>query len=319
VAQAPAPEPRYSGRLEDYVPAAGLRWLVRGQPAKLAESQSFRPALEILISKERLAAFAETTGFALETLPRGVVAGFDLGTLYLAELPTKGAEKARVRFESRQIRDIARRKPDPNIQVLSGVTEGVPVGLVTIDDRVVAYGTGDPTLWRVVEAYARGKLRAKTAFEGAALSGQAAETESALLAAHVPGPFGERWGRAAGGLLQITTSLSAKLTPTGPEHALLELALHGDFVDSNAPELLRSAYMSVASSSTGTTLGLASALDARASLSPASDRVSLSVPLPVTELAKGARAATSADLDEIFRLSPAPNSTPTPTSTPDVR
>ena len=61
------------------------------------------------------------------------------------------------------------------------------------------------------------------------------------------------------------------------------------------------------------------ALDARASLSPANDRVSLSVPLPVTELAKGARAATSADLDEIFRLSPTPNSTPTPTSTPDVR
>jgi hypothetical protein len=301
------------------VPAAGLRWLIRGSPAKLAESQSFRPALEVLISKERLAAFAQTSGFALETLPSGVVAGFDLGTLYLAELPSTGAEAARARFESRQIRDVARRKPDPRIVAISGINEGVPVGLVTIDDRVVAYGVGDPMLCRVVEAYARRRLRAKTAFEGAALGGQASESEGALVAAHVPGPFDERWQRAAAGLLEITTSLSAKLTPTGPERAVLELTLHGDFADSNAAERLRSAYMSVASSSTGTLLGLANALDARAVLSPGNDRVSLTVPLPMTEVARGARAATSADLDEIFRLSPAPNSTPTPTSTPEVR
>jgi hypothetical protein len=311
--------PRYSGRLEDYVPAAGLRWLVRGSPAKLAESQSFRPALEILISKERLAAFAQTTGFALETLPRGMVAGFDLGTLYLAELPAQGAEAARRRFESRQIHAVARRTPDPNVVVLSGVSEGVPVGLVTIDERVVAYGVGDPTLWRVVEAYARQKLRAKTAFAGAALAGQASESEGAPLAAHVPGPFDERWQHAAAGLLEITTSLSAKLIPTGPERALFELTLHGDFADSNAAERLKSTYMSVASSSTGAALGLSNALDARTSLSATNDRVSLSVPLPVTELAKGARAVTSADLDEIFRLSPAPSTTPTPTSTPEVR
>jgi len=314
-----APQPRYSGRLEDYVPAAGLRWLVRGSPAKLAESQSFRPALTLLVSSERLSAVAHTTGFALETLPRGVIAGFDLGTLYLAELPAKNAAEARQRFESRQIRDVTRRSPDPNIVVLSGMNAGIPVGLVTLDERVVAYGVGDPTLWRVVEAYARGKLRAKSAFDGAALAGQAKESDEAPLAVHVPGPFDERWQRAAGGLLEITTSLSAKVTPSGPGRALFELTLHGDFASSNAAERLRSTYMAVAGSSTGTLLGLSNALDARAVLSSDDQRVELSVPLPITEVARGAKAATSADLDEIFRLSPASSAAPTPTSTPDSR
>src|SRR6187455_331650 len=57
----PKPKPRYSGRLEDYVPAAGLRWLVRGSPAKLAKSESFRPAIDVLFSAERLSAVAKAT------------------------------------------------------------------------------------------------------------------------------------------------------------------------------------------------------------------------------------------------------------------
>jgi hypothetical protein len=319
VAATSPPPLRYSGQLEDYVPAAGLRWLVRGSPAKLAESQSFRPALELLITPERLRTVAQTTGFALETLPRGVIAGFDLGTLYLAELPTAAAAQARARFASRQIHEPSERTPDPNIVVLSGMSEGVPVGLVTIDNRVVAYGVGDPMLCRVVEAYARGKLKAKRAFQGAALAGVEAETAGALVAAHVPGPFAERWQNVAGGLLSITTALSAKLIPTSSERATLEVTLHGDFEGSSAGERLRSTYMSVASSSTGTLLGLGAALEARTVTNAQSDRVTLMVPLPLTEIAKGARAVTSGDLDDIFRLSSSSPAVSAPTSAPELR
>lgn len=315
--------PRYSGRLEDYVPAAGLRWLIRGSPAKLAESQSFRPALDLLVTSERWRAVAQTTGFALESLSRAVIAGFDFGTLYLAELPSPTAEQARARFTARQIHGVTQRSPDPNVVVLSGLNQGAPIGLVTIDDRVVAYGVGDPTLWRVVEAYARGKLKAKSAFQGAALKGQDVATDDALIAAHVPGPFSERWENAAGGLLSIATSLSAKLSPNGPGQATLELGLNGDFAGVNAAERLHATYMSVAASSTGTLLGLGAALDARAMTNETNDHITLLVPLKVTEIARGARAATSADLDEIFRLSPGPSSTPTqplaPTSAPESR
>lgn len=301
------------------MPAAGLRWLVRGQPAKLAESQSFRPALELLLTPDRLRATAQATGFALEALPRAVIAGFDLGTLYLAELPTPTAGNARERFLARQIHEPGQRTPDPNVAVLTGMSEGVPVGLVTIDDRVAAYGVGDPMLCRVVEAYARGKLKAKRAFQGAALDGLDAETADALVAAHVPGPFPERWQNAAGGLLSVATALSAKLTPTSAEHAVLELTLYGDFADSNAEERLRSTYMSVAGSSTGTLLGLQASLDVRTVTNARSDRVTLMVPLPLTEIAKGARAVTSGDLDDIFRLSPTSSRVDTPTSSPELR
>lgn len=302
--RAPPPPPRYSGKLEDYVPAAGLRWLVQAQPAKLAESQSFRPALELLLTAERLRATAQATGFALEKLPHAVIAGFDLGTLYLAELPAPTAATARQRFVARQIHEPGQRTPDPNVVVLTGMNEGIPVGLVTIDDRVAAYGVGDPMLCRVVEAYARGKLKAKRAFQGAALEGLDANNADALVSAYVPGPFPERWQNAAGGLLSIATALSAKLSPTSADHAVLELTLYGDFADSNAEERLRSTYMSVAGSSTGTLLGLQASLDVRTVTTARSDRVTLMVPLPLTEIAKGARAVTSGDLDDIFRLSP---------------
>lgn len=317
-ATAPVPK-RYSGRLEDYVPAAGLRWLLRGSPAKLAESQSFRPALDLLFTPERRRAVAQTTGFVLDKLPRAVVAGFDLGTLYLVELPSASAAEVRARFAARQIREPSARSADPSVVSLSGLSEGKPIGLVTIDDRVAAFGVGDPLLCRVVEAYARGKLKAKSAFQGAALQGLSAETDAAAIAAHVPGPFDERWQNAAGGLLAITTAVSAKLTPTSADHATLELVLHGDFTETNAAERLRSTYMSVASSSTGAALGLGSALDARAVTNLQSDRVALMVPLPVTDIARGARAVTSGDLADIFSLS-ARSATPTaPTSSPELR
>ena len=317
-AAASAPK-RYSGRLEDYVPAAGLRWLVRGAPAKLAESQSFRPALDLLFSAERRRAVAQTTGLVLEALPRAVIAGFDLGTLYLVELPSASGRDVRARFTARQIREPATRQLDPNVVSLSGLNEGVPIGLVTIDDRVAAFGVGDPMLWRVVEAYARGKLKAKNAFQGAALHGLEHETDSALIGAHVPGPFAERWQSAAGGLLSVATGLSAKLTATSADHAVLELALHGDFAETNAAERLRSTYMSVASSSTGAALGLGAALDARTVTNVYGDRVALMVPLPITEIARGARAVTSGDLADIFRLEHDARAVPAPTSSPDSR
>jgi hypothetical protein len=269
---------------------------------------------------ERLRAVAQTTGFALETLRSGLIAGFDLGTLYLAELPEPKAAVARERFAARQIRDVGERRPEPGVVVLSGLSEGVPTGLVTIDDRVVAYGVGDPMLWRVVEAYARGKLKAKSAFQGAALAGQDSATRDAPISVHVPGPFNERWQNAAGGLLSVATSLSGKLLPNGPESASLELAIDGDFGDGNAAERLQATYMSVAASSTGALLGLSQSLNAQTTANEANDHIVLRAQLKLTDIARGARAATRADVDEIFRLSPVTPSTQSaplsPTSSP---
>jgi hypothetical protein len=50
-----------------------------------------------------------------------------------------------------------------------------------------------------------------------------------------------------------------------------------------------------------------------------SDSVTLMVPLPLTEIAKGARAVTSGDLDDIFRLPSASDAVSAPTSSPVSR
>jgi hypothetical protein len=123
--------------------------------------------------------------------------------------------------------------------------------------------------------------------------------------------------------LSVATALSAKLVPNGPERASLELAIDGDFGDGNAAERLQATYMSVAASSTGALLGLSHSLDAHTNANEANDHIVLRAQLELTNIARGARAATSADLDEIFRLSPVTPSTQTaplpPTSAPQLR
>ena len=77
--------------------------------------------------------------------------------------------------------------------------------------------------------------------------------------------------------------------------------------------------MSVASSSTGTLLGLGSALDVRTVTNAQSDRVTLMVPLPLTEIAKAAHSATNGDLTDILRLSADSPLNVAPTSSPPIR
>jgi hypothetical protein len=74
--------------------------------------------------------------------------------------------------------------------------------------------------------------------------------------------------------------------------------------------------MSVAASSTGALLGLGQSLDAQVKANEANDHIVLRVQLKLSDIARGARAATSADLDEIFRLSPVAPSTQTPPLAP---
>jgi hypothetical protein len=120
-------------------------------------------------------------------------------------------------------------------------------------------------------------------------------------------------------LLSIATAVTAKLSASSADHATLEVVLHGDFSDANAAERLRSTYMSVASSSTGAALWLGSALDARAVTNLQNDRVALMVPLPITEIARGARAVTSGDLADILGVSSRVAPALAPTSAPESR
>jgi hypothetical protein len=88
--------------LTDFVPAAGLRWMVVGRPRALARHPSLAPAISLLLPKERLDAFSAGSGVDLRQLEYGLAAGFDYATLYLASPPTR--RSGRKRFRSRLLR-----------------------------------------------------------------------------------------------------------------------------------------------------------------------------------------------------------------------
>ena len=65
----PAPEPLHDGPITDYVPAAGLRWMVAGRPRRLARNTAFAEALKPLLPAKRLEAYAVSTGIDLRRTP----------------------------------------------------------------------------------------------------------------------------------------------------------------------------------------------------------------------------------------------------------
>src|SRR5690606_8986296 len=72
-APAPAPPrrpvpPLHRGPLADYVPAAGLRWMVLGKPRAVAQHPSFRDSLGLLFPQARLLAFAQGAGVDLREI-----------------------------------------------------------------------------------------------------------------------------------------------------------------------------------------------------------------------------------------------------------
>ena len=288
--------------LLDYAPAAGLRWLVVGRPNRLSADPDLAAATGLVFAPERLDAFAEITGIRLERLPMGVIAGYDLGTLYLAEIEGFEAPIVRARFSARLVEGgIAHERPGLH-RIVGTTTSGGVRALVTVDDRSVAFASGDAALARVVEAYARKQLRSPTALRGAALSLLPPLSEDTLAAFLAPGPFSSEWGGAAGGILAaaLAVSIEARMAAHGRLHATLTLAGAWGVDATDAVQKLELAWSELQKSPTGHLLGLDQASGQTASGNL--QHLTLSADLPVGPLARGLRHATSADVREILEL-----------------
>jgi hypothetical protein len=291
--------------LLDYVPAAGLRWLVVGRPNRLSAEPELASATGLVFSPERLDAFAEVTGIRLERLPMGVIAGYDLGTLYLAEIEGLEAPIVRARFSARLVEGGIVHERAGLHRIVGTTASGAVRALVTVDDRSVAFASGDASLARIVEAYARKHLRSPTALRGAALSLLPPLSDDTLVAFLAPGPFSNEWGGAAGGVLAATlaVSIEARMAAQGRLHATLTLAgawgAGADTVE-DAVQKLELAWSDLQKSPTGHLLGLDQASGHKASGNL--QHLTLSTDLPVGPLARGLRDATSADVREILEL-----------------
>src|SRR5262245_494509 len=157
-------------RLEDYVPAAGLRWLAVARLADLSRAREMRDALELLFPAARLDAFARATALDLRAVPVGIAAGFDYATLFLAETPWENAA-IEERFVARLAASARVETTPRGVRRVSGTLGPTPETLVRADRRFVAVSVGDPTPARVVGLYAEGRLaKSPPALKGSALS-----------------------------------------------------------------------------------------------------------------------------------------------------
>jgi hypothetical protein len=259
-------------------------------------------ALSRLVPAERLEAYERSTGIDLRSLNTALVAGYDLGTLYLAENPGD-LQRIELRFRERLVAEVETRKPHTKLTTISGVVGRTPQGLLLYEGQLVASAVGDPTLLKVVEAFARGKLeRAVPALRGAALSRVADFAEGAPLRVLLPGPFEGRWMLAAEGLLAAADGVALAVTPVGAERVALSVAIEGPWNATRevAPaESLRLAWEDLASSSTGKLFGFDEPATPP-SIETSDTRVTLTTELRLEPIVAGLHAAASAQIAEIL-------------------
>ena len=299
----PSAAPLQLGELTDYVPAAGLRWLIAGSPRHFAVQPALRGARERWLSEQRLQAFAGATGIDLRRTERALAAGFDLGTLYLVD-SSGWVRPPEEPFEERLAGSAKLERPHPKLLRVSGLAGSVPEALLRIDDAAVAIAVGDPVLARIVEYRVRGRLeRVVPALRGAALSRLPAELLSpGSLRLYALGPFsGEALpgdGRQRG-LIAGAEAIAGAVELEG-NVVKLRLAVAGAWDQAQDREHLLGVWNALAASP----LGHALALDqpsAAALVNATELLLTLEVALDAERLLTGLETVAAGKLDQLLQ------------------
>lgn len=251
----PSEPPLHHAELTDFVPAAGLRWLVVGSPRALAAAPALAPLRERWLTEERRRAFARSTGIDLWSTERALAAGFELGTLYAADASGWVAPPEKI-FAGRLAGSERSHRPHPRIWRVAGVAGTRPETLVRVADELVAIAVNDPTLARVVELRARGRLeRVAPALDGVSLGALPEELRRpGPLTLYVPGPLEEQWVASGTSLLANTQALALTLELVG-EQVAVGIALAGHWRPDDLPRL-RETWGAFATTSLGRELSL---------------------------------------------------------------
>lgn len=315
-APGPAPSPEtpppalHEGPLPDYVPAAGLRWMIVAKPRELAKNAALMRAVGVVVPPVRLDLFARSAGLDLRSTPEALVAGFDYGTLYMAATPENNVAVEQL-FASRVVSGAVRRSPDPRVHRISGVVGSTPEALVHVDGLLVAVATGDPTPARVVEAFARRKLKkSKPALAGAALSTLPRQMGDAPLQLYAPGPFQREWLGGAHGLLSASLAVGIAARPEADGNVEITVYLAGDWSRAGPDTTTRllATWEDLAQGATGHLTGLDQPVAAPI-VSATPEVLKLRVELASMPIAIGLKAIVAADVEEMLDTgAPAPRS-----------
>lgn len=283
----------------EYVPAAGLRWLIVAHPARILADPALAAGIGELLPQDRIDAFASATGVDPRALDESAVAGYDLGTLYVTALATADGGRARARFEARLSSGAIVKHPRPAIYRIAGTRDGTPQALVSVNDQLLALAVGDLTLARVAQAYAERRLKSPTALRGASLS-TLPDIDQPLAALYAPGPFTGVWRRAAEGLLANALAVVIAIHPAQSGTLAFEIIATGDWPDAGTDSKVTLAWTELTSSATGRLLGLDQAKNLKSVAHL--HELTWSGELPLAPLVAGLRAATMANVPELFGL-----------------
>jgi hypothetical protein len=184
------------------------------------------------------------------------VAGFDLGTLYLAD-GSGWTQKPELPFIERLAGSARVQRPHPSVWRVTGLVGSTPEALVRLDDAVVAVAVRDPLLAHVVEYRARGRLlHVVPALRGAALSALPAEfLEPGPLAAYALGPLPESAVPEGAGLLRAAVAVAALAELEGTV-LRVRIALAGSWGELQDQEQLLRLWQALSTSSLGHALHL---------------------------------------------------------------
>jgi len=302
-ATAPEAPPLHEGPLTDFIPSAGLRWVVVGSPKQIAGEPELRKAIDQLLPETRLDAFAKSSGVDLRTASSALVAGFDFATLYAAIVPD-GGDLVEQRFTERLIAGPSVKSPHPKIRRITGVVGTTPECMVRVDDDLVAVSVGSRVPAQVVELYARNKLKSPRAFHGSALKNlPVAEIEKETARFYAPGPFQGDWATQGRGLLSTAVAVGIGAHPLKGGLLAVTIYIAGDFSggEGDASTRLAESWNALATSDLGRLL----ALDRPASppsVSGTPELLRLSVELELQPLASGIKAAVMSEVWEILDL-----------------
>jgi hypothetical protein len=281
----------------EYVPAAGLRWLIVAHPARILADPALAAGIAELLPQGRVDAFASATGMDPRALGEAVAAGYDLGTLYVTALAAGDGGRARSRFEARLSSGAIVKHPRPALYRIAGTRDGTPQALVSVDDRLLAFAVGDLTLARVAEAYAERRLKSPTALRGASLS-TLPDVNQPLAALYAPGPFTGVWRRAAAGLFGSALAVVAAIDASASGTLAFKIIATGDWPDAGTDSKMTAAWTELTGSATGRLLGLDQAKNLKSVAHL--HELTWSGELPLAPLVAGLRAATTANVPEIF-------------------
>jgi hypothetical protein len=262
------------------------------------------------LTKERFLAFSTATGIDLTRTEHALAAGFDLGTLYMADA-TGWVEDPERPFSERLAGSAIVHRPHPRIWRVTGLVGSVPQTLVRIDRDLVAVSVGDPMPARVVELRARGRLeRVAKALQGAALSELPPELSVPRpLELYALGPFEGEWLNDGRGLLVGARAVAATVD-LDAARLQLHLVLMGYWDPLLDREHLLSSWQALAASPLGRLLGL-DAPSGPLGLVASETQLALSAHLDARTVFEGIQALLTGDIDELLN-EPGPSVTQMP-------